>query len=610
MISVFKDLPFYIIRLWSLYVQYFPPTFTDSWRRAHLLPIALSSLAEDTPDRVYACIPKSDDLERDGFRDVTYRQLLNAVDAIAWWLDEEVFGNEKRGQVFTYIGPRDLRYAIFLLASIKTGRVLFLMSPNMPPSTQAVLFSKIQCQVLLYDPSVKGEAYASQDTIPGLRLFECPSQAHWIDGDAPNPYVYEPSWEEAKDTVVAIFHTSGSTSLPKPINYTNATFVCYDSMYRVMVPPFADKRMEGQKYYTMFPLMHTGGITVSLLLPLYRHTVFVCGLPTPECPSTSSVQTILRITRPDSVLLTPHVISTLLAYNKTPHETDLLTIPSSIGFAGSSLPKSIGDLISQHVVLRNGYGSTESGHFSQFPYSRGTWEYLSFHPLLGVELIPFASLHSQQLYELVIRPHSDPVKRSDFQIIYHTQPERLTKDDGGVFHSSDLWTPHPWIHGLWKLVGRTDDLISLSNGRKVFASAVEEAVKKAFYEEMKLKNKTTSGTTSAVHIEVLLGGHGLSAPYLLVEFHSGSTSGTEIPTQTIQDLHRFVLRRIVAKTNAKDGLMSEHTQIEEDRIICLDDEGKGLKFMRTGKHSVQKGKSLAKYEKLVQMMIVEAGKAD
>ncbi|KAJ4467812.1 hypothetical protein J3R30DRAFT_3563690 [Lentinula aciculospora] len=76
-----------------------------------------------------------------------------------------------------------------------------------------------------------------------------------------------------------------------------------------------------------------------------------------------------------------------------------------------------------------------------------------------------ASLQDEQLFELIICPHSDLTKRSDFQIIYHTQPDLLTsKDSDGVFHSSDLWTPHTLIRGLWKWVGRKVDMISLSNG--------------------------------------------------------------------------------------------------------------------------------------------------
>ncbi|KAJ3840066.1 hypothetical protein F5878DRAFT_89134 [Lentinula raphanica] len=150
-----KDLPFYIIRLWSFYVQYFPPTFTDSWRRARLLPVALESLAHSTPNRVYACIPRSEDVEKDGFRDVTYKQLLNAVDAAAWWLDsEDVFSNE-RGQVFTYVGPRDLRYAILLLASIKTGRVVSLLR-GLP-----LLVGRMNPQAALLNVTSYASTYAS-----------------------------------------------------------------------------------------------------------------------------------------------------------------------------------------------------------------------------------------------------------------------------------------------------------------------------------------------------------------------------------------------------------------------------------------------------------------
>ncbi|KAJ3727592.1 hypothetical protein C8R42DRAFT_773070 [Lentinula raphanica] len=644
-----KDLPFYIIRLWSFYVQYFPPTFTDSWRRARLLPVALESLAHSTPNRVYACIPRSEDVKKDGFRDVTYKQLLNAVDAAAWWLDsEDVFSNE-RGQVFTYVGPRDLRYAILLLASIKTGRVLFLMSPHMPPHTQACLFSQIDCGSVLYDSSVKDRAEASKDAIPGLRTFECPSQAAWIDGEEPRPYIYEPSWDQAKDVLVAIFHTSGSTTIPKPVKYTHAAFVCYDSMYRLLAPPFADKKMEGQKFYTMFPPMHTGGLTVSLLVPLYRHTVFVSGLPTLDSPSPSSVHTILRVARPDAALLTPYVISSLLNadYNgdsTSEQDSSLLTIPSSIGFAGSSLPKYIGDTVCQRVVLRNGYGSTEAGHFSQFPYSRSTWEYLSFHPLLGVEFVPYnyendpavsgssparnEERGEQEVYhELVIRPHSDPTQRSDFQIIFHTQPELLTsatsqpasnhftsdipsQESEPVYHSSDLWTPHPSIRGLWKWVGRTDDMISLSNGGKVFACAVEDAIKRAYEDD---EMKEAGSNVGRIQVEVLLGGHGFSSPFLLVEFTRMERSIVKVlpededpassrPFQS-EELNQLIvrLRRTVRAVNATNTLTSRHTQIDADRrVICLDGNRQRLEFVRTEKGSLQRKKTFEKYDDVVK----------
>ena len=43
------------------------------------------------------------------------------------------------------------------------------------------------------------------------------------------PYLYNKTWQEAKDDVVLVIHTSGSTGAPKPIYYTNKTMGFLDS---------------------------------------------------------------------------------------------------------------------------------------------------------------------------------------------------------------------------------------------------------------------------------------------------------------------------------------------------------------------------------------------
>ncbi|KAF5360227.1 hypothetical protein D9757_011887 [Collybiopsis confluens] len=662
--SFLQNIPFYIIRLWSVLAHYFPPTFTDSWRQSRLLPVILSTLARDTPERVYACIPKSEDIAKDGYSNITYRQFLNAVDNAAWWLDE-IFDEKGQGEVFTYMGPRDLRYGILLIAGIKTGRVIFLISPHMPPSTQAIIFSQIKCQTLLYDPSVKDRTEASKTAIPDISIFECPSQATWLDvtNSPAKPYVYEPSWTEAKDTVAAIFHTSGSTSTPKPVSYTNAAFVCCDSMFRLLTPQLTDRKLVGQKFFTMLPPMHISGLTVAVLVPLYRCTIYVCGPSTLISPSPSTVNTIIQSTRPHAVLLSPYVLTSLLT-SSPETRSNLLTIPSSAGFAGSSLPQNVGHVLSQNLILRNAYGSTEAGPFPQFPHSRDTWEYLRFHDLLGVDFVPYLGsvadeggeddgkgpLGAEDLYELVIRAHKDPVMRSDFQIIFHTHPHLLerfssrARASDTVFHSSDLWTPHPTIRGLWKWVGRTDDMISLSNGGKVFVSAVESAIKKVFEDEMKVSmgnedvgegSRDKRWRYRQVQIEVLVGGKEMDSPFVLVEYMS-SISGTpsrgsgrlgvveseglnvggqeERATCTtgierlsdidnpaaLQELHR-AMKRIVDKVNAMNSLSSKYTQIDsERRVVSHDERGKGLQFIRSEKGSVCRGKTFEKYAHLTR----------
>ena len=67
----------------------------------------------------FASYPRSPNLQ-DGFRDVNYLQLANAINACAWWIEDHI-GKGHNFETLAYIGPSDLRYAIITVAAIKTG---------------------------------------------------------------------------------------------------------------------------------------------------------------------------------------------------------------------------------------------------------------------------------------------------------------------------------------------------------------------------------------------------------------------------------------------------------------------------------------------------------
>jgi len=57
-------------------------------------------------------------------RAATYSQMLNAVNKVAWILDQSV-GKSAAFDTLAYLGPSDLRYHIVLLAAIKTRYKVF-----------------------------------------------------------------------------------------------------------------------------------------------------------------------------------------------------------------------------------------------------------------------------------------------------------------------------------------------------------------------------------------------------------------------------------------------------------------------------------------------------
>ena len=91
------------------------------------------------------------------------------------------------------------------------------------------------------------------------------------------------------------------------------------------------------------------------------------------------------------------------------------------------------------------------------PMDDGTYEV--------VVLVSPASSCTSSLYELKSKTPQSP---RDIPL-----PKPNTKiGDRDAYATSDLVIPHPTKSGLWKIVGRADEQIILSNGEKVRSSSI------------------------------------------------------------------------------------------------------------------------------------------
>ena len=84
-----------------------------------LLPVLVDEISRDDPERVFVSEPLSSNPE-DGFRNVTYRSFANAINKVAWWLEEKL-GKGQNFEVLAYTGPSDIRYPIIAYATVKAG---------------------------------------------------------------------------------------------------------------------------------------------------------------------------------------------------------------------------------------------------------------------------------------------------------------------------------------------------------------------------------------------------------------------------------------------------------------------------------------------------------
>lgn len=87
-----------------------------------LLPHIVDSLAKTKPHQIHAEYPVSSLSYDDGYRQITYSDLANAVNGVAWWLHKTL--GPGKFEKLAYIGPNDLRYPVLVLGAVKAGYVV------------------------------------------------------------------------------------------------------------------------------------------------------------------------------------------------------------------------------------------------------------------------------------------------------------------------------------------------------------------------------------------------------------------------------------------------------------------------------------------------------
>lgn len=88
--------------------------------RKQLLNHVVDTRAREDPHAIYAEYPVSTTGYEQGFLKVTYPDLANAINGIAWWLHNTI-GPGKEFETIAYIGPLDVRYNALLLGAVKAG---------------------------------------------------------------------------------------------------------------------------------------------------------------------------------------------------------------------------------------------------------------------------------------------------------------------------------------------------------------------------------------------------------------------------------------------------------------------------------------------------------
>ncbi|KAL4876608.1 hypothetical protein BJY04DRAFT_231506 [Aspergillus karnatakaensis] len=429
--------------------------------RGRLLTTAVDDLAALCPSNVFCIHSLSRDIS-DGWRSVTFKTLAGAVDNLAWWIANNI-GESKSLEVLSYVGANDIRYAIFILACLKTGHVAFFPSPRNAKKITEELLETAGCSKMIFSSDRQTDVIELQGKKSQLKTWEIPSLLELLDGKS-EPFNCSKIFGSAEDESAVILHSSGSTGTPKLVPLTNGYISVLDYITRLPVPEGRTSIMPsslgtGGPILSMSPFYHMMGLYM-FTESIFHSTPFI---QVPEAPVTPELfNRIVKATRPVNAMFPPSVLEELSLSDEGLEGMQLL---QAVLFSGAPLSSTAGRILAGKVQLCSFLGSTEAGVIPMLAAEdQDDWEYCEWNPLGGATMLPVA----KELYELVLcRPGNGS---RDYQGIFHTFPDRYT------YNTNDLFSPHPTKPNLWKFQGRLDSVLVLSNGEKFNPSSMEKMI--------------------------------------------------------------------------------------------------------------------------------------
>ncbi|TRX90977.1 hypothetical protein FHL15_008182 [Xylaria flabelliformis] len=307
---------------------------------------------------------------------ISFRCCAAAVNAASWWL-KATLGTSKTFETVAYIGPNDIRYLILFSAAAKCGYKLLLSSPRNSHVGHANLLRETACMNIIYDSRFN---LGSLPQIPGIAFIPAPELQDLLDADNPEPFPYGKTFDEVKNEPCIVLHTSGTTSLPKPVTLTHGQLAVFDAQWNI--PP-----VDGRETF----LQGAAIIPPSLLQD-----------------AAESASVLAKLSR--------------LRY---------------VFYGGAPLSPKAGHILSSRTHLCNQIGSTESIVFTTHITDRNDWNYFRF----GSEWCgyDFRETDLPDTFELVVV--KDKTKEA-YQAVF--QGNELTEFSTGDLYSKHPTKPHHW----------------------------------------------------------------------------------------------------------------------------------------------------------------------
>ena len=454
------------------------------------------------------------------------------------------------------MGFNDLHPAILAAAAAKTGTRLLLPFPLAPPPAKKYLIKAAGCGALLFPAPLTAPMEQLLADEPQIKRIVVPTFNDWFTGiSAPR---FESKSTVSSDTPWLIFHTSGTTGMPKLVTYTQRMLASLALAGSATIPKDRISSMslfENSRMHTSIPFVHLVGLVSILPSPILHGTHLVLG-PLERPPSGGTIVSLLKYGQIEGIATSPVWLRQLCI---NPDGLAMLRNLKYISWAGTALDKISGDALCQYTQLSPSFGTTECGpYWTLVTEDPKDWAYYSFIDGQGIDF----EEADDGLYELVIRKSPD----AKWQQIFILYPEL------NLYRTSDLFKKHPTKPNLWLYSGRKDDMFKLSNGWPIHYTSREQAIE----EDPSVKT-------------ALIGAPGQTIPFLLIEAADPSEVNLQLIWQT------------VSKGNQE---YSEKVAIHEDMIILADPT---RPFKRSMKDTILRKETFEMYKSEIEERLAKQG---
>lgn len=503
-------------------------------------------------------VPVSSNHTIQGFRDISARTFANAVDRVAWWLE----ANLGRGSNFPsigYIGPHDIRYALFVLGCVKAGYQAVILSPRNSIEADIAVLEATACDIWVL-PN-QHPKFLSQLLIQRpMKVLTIAEVEDLLQEDPVPEYTYNKTFEDASEEPFCVMHTSGSTGHPKPIFWKHSMLATLDATRLLPVhhgrPPWVVVFEEGDRFYSSFPFYHSAAMTMNVLINAFYGTCNVLG-PANISPSLTLIDTLLDKGRIKVWSIIPSIVDDI---GETPAVHEKFKDAKIIIASGGPVGYESANKATKSVRIMNLTGTTEGIFMGSLLVEPEDWIYFCFHPYANFD---FREIEPGVFEQCIVRDES---KVGFFQGIFHTFP------DIQEMSLKDLYTQHPTKPGLWLYKGRTDDVVVLSNGNKIHPKDVEAVI----------------GSHPAISACLIVGtGHFQAS--LLIELVNPLPESSEDQLQLLDDIYETVKRANASKP--------PYAAITKEYIMFAKPD---MPFARTDKNTVKRRMTVVQYEKEIE----------